>query len=71
MSEEKNKQIYEMIKKFLVVSLLNKGQAQMAHSGVTQLLYKYPEDADLLNLMGLSYLALAQPEQAVVWFKNH
>lgn len=56
--------------KALVVSLLNKGQAQMAHSELRSLLFKYPEDPDLLNLMGLSYLALAQPEQSIIWFQK-
>lgn len=54
--------------KALIVNFLNKGLPGMANKELRTYLKKFPEDADFKNLMGLTMLALKNPQQAVKYF---
>jgi tetratricopeptide (TPR) repeat protein len=71
MEDKKQKQAEILnTQKSVIVSFLNKGLPRMAHKELRDLLRKYPNDADFKNLMGLTMLALENPQKAATFFKK-
>ena len=68
--EEAKKQEILATQKSLIVSFLNKGVPNMALKELRRLLVTHPNDADFLNLMGLTQLALENPNQGIKYFKK-
>jgi len=56
--------------KSLIISYINKGNPNSAHAELRDLIRQYPNDPDFQNLMGLVYLVLEHPKQAVVYFRR-
>jgi Tfp pilus assembly protein PilF len=54
----------------IVVNHLNQANPQKAHVELRALLQKHPEHPKLLNLMGLTHLALRQPDVAAGFFRQ-
>ena len=56
--------------KALVVNFLNRGLTAMAYKELRQYIIKYPNDPDIKNLMGLTQLAMNNPQQAIIFFQK-
>ena len=69
-SPEKRKKEILDTQKSLIVSFLNKSMPHLALKELRVLIRKSPEDADLLNLMGLTQLSLNNSRVAVKYFKR-
>lgn len=54
----------------VAVSLLNKGKPDLALKELRPYHVSHPEDAEIINLMGLSHLALKQPKVAEKLFRT-
>lgn len=55
--------------KSLVLHYLDSAEPAKAHLELRKLIMQYPKDNDLQNLMGLTQLALKNPERALKYFK--
>lgn len=66
---ERNQQVLAA-QKSLIIDFINKGAPQIAYKELRKILIKYPQDADFLNLMGLTQLALENADRAVNFFKK-
>lgn len=56
--------------KNIVVSYLNSGLPSQAHGELRKILEKNPDDADFLELMGVTQLALKNPTKAVFYLRK-
>lgn len=56
--------------KNIVVSYLNSGLPSQAHGELRKILEKNPNDADFLELMGVTQLALQNPDKAVFYLRK-
>jgi Tfp pilus assembly protein PilF len=67
-TETREKAVLES-QKALVRNALDTGKPESAHKNLRELLERYPEDASLNNLMGLTQLALKNTERAIRYFQ--
>ncbi len=56
--------------KNIVVSYLNSGLPSQAHGELRKIIEKHPKDADFLELMGVTQLALKNPDKAIFYLRQ-